>query len=177
MMNKKTKVLKIVLFSLVAVLLIITVVLVAVALNEKKKDTDIPYMQDFIESSWSVESDKDEKPEFYNVLEEKSSFNVKKIQDDGDDHYTVTVEVSSPYILDKLKEYESSVDGEISEDEIDKKLLELVNSSEIKSTEINLTVVKADGERFVEFNDEFVDAMFGYAYSYSMDRINTLFAE
>lgn len=175
MMIKKTNKIKIIVLSFVALLLISAIA--TVVITTKKRDTDIPYIQGIIEEAWNVESSKSEKPEFYKKLEEKSSFNVKKIEDDGDDHYTVTVEASSPYIIDKLKEYENSIDRKISDDEIDKKLLELVNSSEIKSTDIKLTVVKADGKRFVEFNDEFIDAMFGYAYSYSMSRIDALAGE
>ena len=175
MMIKKSNKIKIIVLSFVALLLISAIA--TVIITTKKRDTDIPYIQGIIEEAWNVESSKSEKPEFYKKLEEKSSFNVKKIEDDGDDHYTVTVEVSSPYIIDKLKEYENSIDRKISDDEIDKKLLELVDSSEIKSTDIKLTVVKADGKRFVEFNDEFIDAMFGYAYSYSMSRIDALAGE
>ena len=171
-MLKTKKCSKIIAITMLLSILLLMITLILILLS--KKNSEIPNMQNVIEQSWNVESTDAKTPIFYEALKSKSSFKVKSIKNDGNNHYTVTVEVSSPYILDKIKEYENGIDRKISDKEIDEKLLEFVNSSDIKTTDIELTVVKVDGKEFVEFNYEFVDAMFGYAYSYSMNKVNSL---
>ena len=104
------------------------------------------------------------------MLDEKSSFKCISTEEIGDGYYVVNVSVSSPDISKSLKEYQEKVSGEkFSTDEMNKKLCELIDSAEMKTTNQKVDVIVDEEENVrVQFNDDFVNAMFGYAYIESM---------
>lgn len=112
----------------------------------------------------------DNQPEFLNLLDEKSSFKCISTEEIGDGYYVVNVSVSSPDISKSLKEYQEKVSGKkFSTDEMNKKLCELIDSAEMKTTNQKVDVIVDEEENVrVQFNDDFVNAMFGYAYIESM---------
>ncbi len=112
----------------------------------------------------------EDQPEFLDLLDERSSFKCIRLDSVADGYYVVTAKVSSPDINESLKEYQNQVySQEINEEEMNKKLCELINSAELKTTEQTVDViVDEDGNVRVQFNDDFVNAMFGYAYTDSM---------
>ncbi len=125
-----------------------------------------------IQEEWNLSIPKNQ-PEFLNLLDEKSSFECLTTESLGDGYYVVNVSVSSPNIGESLKAYQENVSSEkISTDEMNKKLCELINSAEIKTSNQSVDViVDEDNNVRVQFNDDFINAMFGYVYIESMQSL------
>lgn len=155
---------------LIIVLAIITVLFFV--FNNDKNQNDF---SNEIQNEW-VSSIADNQPDFLNVLDDKSSFECISTESVGDGYYVVTANVSSPDISESINTYQKEVYGkEISEEEINKNLCELINSADLKTTEQKIDIiVDEDGNVRVQFNDDFINAMFGYAY---IDSIETYMDE
>ena len=112
-----------------------------------------------IQDEWNSSKDKNQ-PEFLNLLDEKSSFNC--ISTD----YVVNVQVTSPDISNDLKEYKKQITGKkVDTKQMNKKLCELINNAQSKTTNQTVDIIVDDDNNVrVQFNDDFVNAMFGYAY-------------
>ena len=106
-------------------------------------------------------------PEFFKTFIEKSYFEVTDVKDDGSGHYTITASVSSPDIKDALIDYQKNFDVNETKEDIDKKITEIINNAEMKTTEQTATVIITDDTKEITFSDDFIDAMYGYAYNYA----------
>ena len=94
-----------------------------------------------IQDEWNSSKDKNQ-PEFLNLLDEKSSFNCISTDYVSDGYYVVNVQVTSPDISN-----------------------ELINNAQSKTTNQTVDIIVDDDNNVrVQFNDDFVNAMFGYAY-------------
>lgn len=122
-----------------------------------------------IQEKWNSSASENQ-PEFLNLLDEKSSFECVLTESFGDGYYVVTANVSSPDISESIKTYQQEVYGKkISKDEMNTKLCELINSADLKTTQQTIDIIVDEDENVrVQFNDEFINAMFGYAYIDSM---------
>lgn len=122
-----------------------------------------------IQENWNL-SLSENQPEFLNLLDEKSSFECVSTESPVDGYYVVTADVTSPDISESIKEYQQEVYGrKISEEEMNIKICELINSAELKTTQQTIDIIVDEDENVrVQFNDDFVNAMFGYAYIDSM---------
>lgn len=123
-------------------------------------------MQENIKASWSQSIETEEEtPEFVKMLDSRSSFEVKKVTNDGSGHYTVTVSVSAPNIKDGILNFQKEIDEKISQEEMDKQIAQIAKNAELVETEQTVTVIMVDGEPEVTFSEGFIDAMYGYTYS------------
>lgn len=102
-----------------------------------------------------------------------SEFDVVGVEKD-ENCYILTCKVSSPYILDGLKEYQETLEDIPSEEDMNTKLINLITTSEMKTTEQVIRVYETDENKVVEYTDEFIDAMYGYAYLYSIDELQKM---
>ena len=107
-------------------------------------------------------------------LEDSASFTVTKVETTDENCYTVTLSVTSVDILESLKQYQSSIEQMPSDEEMNSKIKEIISSSQPKTTEQTLTVFQTDNEFSVSFNEEFIDAMCGYSYTYCMNEMQSL---
>lgn len=128
-----------------------------------------------IAKAWNT-SIAENQPEFLNIIDERSSFKCVSTEPQGNGYYVVTVDVSSPDISESIKDYQKEVYGEkISESEMNNKLCELINLAELKITQQTVDVIVDEDKNVrVQFNDDFINAMFGYAYT---DAIQTYMDE
>ena len=107
-----------------------------------------------IQDEWNSSKDKNQ-PEFLNLLDEKSSFNCISTDYVSDGYYVVNVQVTSPDITGK----------KVDTKQMNKKLCELINNAQSKTTNQTVDIIVDDDNNVrVQFNDDFVNAMFGYAY-------------
>lgn len=122
-----------------------------------------------IQEKWNLSASENQ-PEFLNLLDEKSSFECVETESLEDGYYVVKANVCSPDISESIKIYQKETYGKkISEEEMNAKLCELINSADIKTTEQTIDIIVDEDENVrVQFNDEFINAMFGYAYIDSM---------
>lgn len=172
MKDKKTRTLLTTLVCVGCVALIAVVLLVGNAMGLFKFENHTDTFQQLITTEWEKSITEDQ-PEFLTKLEERNSFTVVDYKNEGDGYYTVEVEVTSPDINDKLIEYQESVNNiSVSQDEIEQKICEIIDSSDDKTSTVTLSIIcDEDGAFHVTFTDEFVDAMFGYAFSNAIESI------
>lgn len=118
-----------------------------------------------IQDEWNSSKDKNQ-PEFLNLLDEKSSFNCISTDYVSDGYYVVNVQVTSSDISNDLKEYKKQITGKkVDTKQMNKKLCELINNAQSKTTNQTVDIIVDDDNNVrVQFNDDFVNAMFGYAY-------------
>lgn len=126
-------------------------------------------MQKRLEEAWNIEIS-DDAPEFFKAFDEKSYFKVTDISDDGQGHFTVTADVTSPDIYQAIIDYQNSITYLVSYEEMDSALTQIINDADLKTTEQTVVFIETDGEDVVQFSEDFVDAMYGYAYKYSMEQ-------
>ena len=164
---KKSKTKMIIIIVLVAVLIVAAVAIGIysyISSTEKANEK----MQESLQTTWNeAYDDSEEIPEFFKAFNEKSQFEVTAVKDDGSEHYTVTALVSSPDIKDALVNYQKSFDVNETRYDIDKKITEMINNAEVKTTEQTATVVITNDQTEITFSDDFIDAMYGYAYNYA----------
>lgn len=127
-------------------------------------------MQKEIEAAWNTNEEYD-KNSFFAELEKNSKFEVTEVMKTEKDCYEVSLNVTSPDILDDLKAYQESIETVPSDEEINDKIKEIINSAQPKTTQQTLTVYRTDSGFSVSFNDEFIDAMNGYSYSYCISEM------
>lgn len=130
-------------------------------------------LQETITNAWTRETE-EEIPGFLTDIESKASFTVVDFVDNGKGHYSVEVEATSPDIYQEIIDYQRSITEIIGTEEIDKQLSRIIEEAELKTTQHTLTVIYSDGEPEVKFTEEFVDAMYGYAYIYSINAIEEI---
>lgn len=124
-------------------------------------------LQETIANAWAYKTEEDI-PEFLASIEARASFTVVDFVDNGEGHYSVVVEATSPDIYNEITDYQKSITEIIGVNEIDKQLNLIVEEASLKTTQHTITVVYTNSEPEVKFTEEFVDAMYGYAYIYSM---------
>lgn len=167
--KKNTDTKKIIIIVLVAVL-IIAGFAASVYFYISNTQNSIKKMQLSLQTTWNEAynyNDNEEIPEFFKAFNEKSYFEVTDVKDDGSGHYTVTASVSSPDIKNALIDYQKNFDVNETKEDIDKKITEIINNAEMKTTEQTATVIITDDAKEITFSDNFIDAMYGYAYNYA----------
>ena len=172
MENKSVRVLLSILVCVLCVAVIAVVLFVGNSMGLFKFEDHSATFQQLITTEWEKSITEDQ-PEFLTKLEERNSFTVVDYKNEGDGYYTVEIEVTSPDINDKLIEYQESVNNiSVSQDEIEQKICEIIDSSDDKTSTVTLSIIcDEDGAFHVTFTDEFVDAMFGYAFSNAIESI------
>ena len=128
-------------------------------------NSDENYDADQMDFSQNIQ-DEWNSSEFLNLLDEKSSFNCISTDYVSDGYYVVNVQVTSPDISNDLKEYKKQISGKkVDTKQMNKKLCELINNAQSKTTNQTVDIIVDDDNNVrVQFNDDFVNAMFGYAY-------------
>lgn len=178
--NSKNRKNKIILISVLVALCIVLAVVIGVIVHlsaPEKVDTSENGMDKIISTAWEEsKTELENTPEFVSRLENKSSFDVKDVQDDGEGHYTVTVDVEAPDISQALQDYQDSIsDKAPSKEEMDKEICNIIDNAEMKNSKFTLTVIEVDGEYDVRFSDGFIDAMYGYSLAKSMNQVEDLY--
>lgn len=172
MEKKSVRVLLSILVCVLCVAVIAVVLFVGNSMGLFKFEDHSATFQQLITTEWEKSITEDQ-PEFLNKLEERNSFTVVDYKSEGDGYYTVELEVTSPDINEQLIKYQNSVtEQDIPENEMNKKICEIIDSSNDKTTKITLSVIcDEDGAYHVTFTDEFVDAMTGYAFSNALETL------
>lgn len=165
--KKNTDKKKIIIIVLVAAL-IVAGFAASVYFYISNTQNSIKKMQESLQTTWNeAYNDNEEIPEFFKAFIEKSYFEVTDVKDDGSGHYTITASVSSPDIKDALINYQKNFDVNETKEDIDKKITEIIKNAEMKTTEQTATVIITDDTKEITFSDDFIDAMYGYAYNYA----------
>ena len=125
-----------------------------------------------IKSQWTTSGTYND-DNFMKTFDDYSSFKIIDVQKEKDCSI-VTCEVSSPNILDKLKEYQKSITEIPSDSEINEKIKEFIATSEIKTTKQTVNIFLTDNGNVVQFSEGFIDAMYGYSYTYSREQTNKM---
>lgn len=154
-------------------ILIITVLFFVCCFCGCTKSVSVETMQSEIENAWNSNNEYD-KNSFVKSLEDSASFTVTKVETIDENCYTVTLTVTSVDILEDLKQYQSSIEQMPSNEEMNNKIKEIISSSQPKTTEQTLTVFQTENEFSVSFNEEFIDAMCGYSYTYCMNEMQSI---
>lgn len=154
-------------------ILIITVLFFVCCFCGCTKSVSVETMQSEIENAWNSNNEYD-KNSFVKSLEDSASFTVTKVETTDENCYTVTLNVTSVDILEGLKQYQSSIEQMPSDEEMNNKIKEIISSSQPKTTEQTLTVFQTENDFSVSFNEEFIDAMCGYSYTYCMNEMQNL---
>lgn len=166
--NNKGLIAAIVLIGIFAVAEIVLLVLLH---GGKNNSADYEEMNTIVHTVWN-EAVPEESPQFLKELNRLSSFEVVGVEDLGEGYYTVTASVQSPDILEDLNNYEDSLSGQVTQEEMDAQLCTIIKNARSKETEQVITVIcDTDGKYHVEFSEEFIDAMFGYAFSDSFEAL------
>lgn len=154
-------------------ILIITVLFFVCCFCGCTKSVSVETMQSEIENAWNSNNEYD-KNSFVKSLEDSASFTVTKVETTDENCYTVTLNVTSVDILEGLKQYQSSIEQMPSDEKMNNKIKEIISSSQPKTTEQTLTVFQTENDFSVSFNEEFIDAMCGYSYTYCMNEMQNL---
>ena len=154
-------------------ILIITVLFFVCCFCGCTKSVSVETMQSEIENAWNSNNEYD-KNSFVKSLEDSASFTVTKVETTDENCYTVTINVTSVDILEGLKQYQSSIEQMPSDEKMNNKIKEIISSSQPKTTEQTLTVFQTENDFSVSFNEEFIDAMCGYSYTYCMNEMQNL---
>lgn len=173
---QKKKTVSIILISLLAIVIIGVVIGIGLAAYFNSSSVKNSQMQKVLEEAWYIETTEADEdiPNFYTAIEEKSSFEVTKVVEDVSGHYTITANVTSPNIYEALVDYQNSMTSVESDEEMDKLLTNIINSADLETSSQTVTYVETEDDASVQFSDEFVDAMYGYAYTYAMQQFEAL---
>ncbi len=151
------------------ILLLVAAVIIFLIKGNNASEVAPSEIQKIIQSEWD-KSISEQSPEFLNKLNSRSSFTVIDQQDDGNGFYTVTANVTSPDISDAVKKLdEENGEKQLTGEEIDKTVSELIDKSKEKTTEQTVFVIcDTENNYHVQFTEEFSDAMLGYILSESI---------
>lgn len=140
--------------------------------STSNKENSIEKIQNVINEKWQ-ESIPAESAQFIKEFNERSKFQVVDLTEINE-CLEATVWVASPDISISLQEYQNSGVDDLSDEEIDAGICDLINLAEINRTEQTVYVyIDVDGEYHVRFTEEFINAMFGYAFSDSVESLYT----
>lgn len=130
-------------------------------------------LDSIIRAKWQESIDTDQKKSFLNVFDELSDFSCISYTCEKEDQYKVTVEVTAPDISSFLRNADDSDFVGFSETDIDAKFEEQIRSAEMKTSEQMVYVIFHGEEASVKFDEGFIDAMYGYAFSEAMQAAMT----
>lgn len=133
-------------------------------------------IQNAVEMQWNQDNEFDENS-FVKTLDDSSSFTITNVEEQEENCYIVTLDVTSPDVLNGLISYQKSIKEMPSDEEMNNKIKEIINNSESKTTQQTLTVFETEQGFSVVFNESFIDAMFGYSYTYCMDEMQNVLGE
>lgn len=170
--RKKKNIIIIAASVIVSVIIIAAAVILIILLGDDQSGTDVysdSDMQSVIQQEWDNSLGEDA-PAFMQTLNEYTSFSVDSCTDDGEGHYTAYVTVNGPDINQALKDYQASVTGEISEEEMDNEISRIISEAGYNYSEHTIYIIQdTDGNYHVQFPQDFVNAMSGYAFTESFD--------
>ncbi len=170
--EKKKKIIIVAAALIVSIIVIATAVILIILLGDNQSGTDVYAdgdMQNVIQQEWD-NSLADDAPAFMHSLNECTSFTVDSCTDDGEGHYTAYVTVNGPDINQALKDYQASVTGEVSEEEMDNEISRIISEAAYTYSEHTIYIIQdTDGNYHVQFPQDFINAMSGYAFTDSFD--------
>ncbi len=170
--TRKRKTANIIIISFILIMIVVLTVLLVSMFRSSKKEDKIVEIQNVINEQWQG-SIPVESTQFIKEFNERSKFQVADLTETND-CLEATVWVASPDISISLQEYQNSGVDDLSDEEIDAGICDLINLAEINRTEQTVYVyIDVDGEYHVRFTEEFINAMFGYAFS---DSVESLYA-
>ena len=124
-----------------------------------------------VQNEWESAGTFDE-GSFMQTFSECAEFVFVDMQKSSDDCYTLSYEVTSPDILDALKDYQNNITEIPDDEQMNAKITEIIQKSTPKTTTQTVTVYITDNGYQVVFSQGFIDAMYGYSYTYCMDEIH-----
>ncbi len=163
---------KVLIIAVVAgtVLLIAAAVLLGTSIFRTSRRSE---MHSLISQAWNQAAlqEQEENPAFLQAFDERATFAVEDVKNEGDGYTVVTVTVTSPDISGAFESAQDALGGRTpTTDEMDEILTELVRDADLKTTQQTVSVIEdSAGGRHVWFNEAFADAMYGYAYSDAME--------
>lgn len=156
-----------------ALLLIILLFTAFYGCSAISKDT----AADEINKAWNEAGTEFPQGSFMSVFDEESSFTVVEVTKVEKNYYRVTCNVISPNILDDMKKYQQNEGKDATPGEINSAIIEMIKNGKPTATAQTVDVFKTDKGYSVVFSEGFVDAMYGYTYSYYKEQLNNMITE
>lgn len=151
--------------NLCGILLVLATLISLTSCNQQRKITQL------VQTEWE-EADNFENNSFMQVFSDYSNFVFIDMQESTDGCYTLSYEITSPFVLDELKKYQSDITEIPDETQMNAKIIEMIQNATPKTTTQTVTVYTTDDGYQVVFSQGFIDAMYGYCYTYCMEEIH-----
>ena len=135
--------------------------------HNKTTSSNYCQWQTVIQSEWDAAKPVDA-PSFLKTINNLSEFRVISVEETETNYFTIKVSVSSPDISCSLVEYQNCLSKEevVTKDIIDKEITNIIKNAKLKTTEQIIYALKdTNGNYHIQFTEDFLDAMFGYAYN------------
>lgn len=137
-------------------------------------NNQIETMNSILSEEWNSTNTEYDDISFMKAFDEHARFEVINVDETEKNCFVVTCNVSAPDISEKLKGHIDNLIGVQSETDINKTIVEFINNSELRTTEQTVTVYRTEDGYSVVFSEEFIDAMYGYSYSYCRNEISNM---
>lgn len=137
-------------------------------------NNQIETMNSIISEEWNSTNAEYDNISFMKVFDEHVHFEVINVDETEKNCFVVTCNVTAPDISEKLKDHINNLIDVQSETNINNTIIEFINNSELRTTEQTVTVYQTEDGYSVVFSEEFIDAMYGYSYSYCRNEISNM---
>lgn len=156
-----------------ALLLIILLLTVFSGCSAVSKDK----AADEISKAWNEAGTEFPQGSFMGVFDEESTFTVVEVTKVEKDYYCAACNVISPNILEDMKKYQQNEGTDATPEEMNSAIIEMIKNGKPTATVQTVDIFKTDKGYSVVFSEGFVDAMYGYTYSYYKEQLNNMITD
>lgn len=156
-----------------ALLLIILLLTVFCGCSAVSKDK----AADEISKAWNEAGTEFPQGSFMSVFDEESTFTVVEVTKVEKDYYRAACNVISPNILEDMKKYQQNEGTDATPEEMNSAIIEMIKNGKPTATVQTVDIFKTDKGYSVVFSEGFVDAMYGYTYSYYKEQLNNMITD
>lgn len=137
-------------------------------------NNNVENMNSIISEEWNSTNAEYDNISFMKFFDEHAHFEVINVDETEKNCFVVTCNVAAPDISEKIKDHIDNLIDVQSETDINKAIIEFINNSKLRITEQTVTVYQTEDGYSVVFSEEFIDAMYGYSYSYCRNEISNM---
>lgn len=156
-----------------ALLLIILLLTVFSSCSAVSKDK----AADEISKAWNEAGTEFPQGSFMGVFDEESTFTVVEVTKVEKDYYRAACNVISPNLLEDMKKYQQNEGTDATPEEMNSAIIEMIKNGKPTATVQTVDIFKTDKGYSVVFSEGFVDAMYGYTYSYYKEQLNNMITD
>ena len=132
---------------------------------------------DEISKAWNEAGTEFPQGSFMGVFDEESTFTVVEVTKVEKDYYRAACNVISPNILEDMKKYQQNEGTDATPEEMNSGIIEMIKNGKPTATVQTVDIFKTDKGYSVVFSEGFVDAMYGYTYSYYKEQLNNMITD